>query len=228
MSIDLASPHEHLIKVDTEHFSIRFLVPVLTVFLVVVLHLAGTLAISSQIESDASPTCIMLPVDVVLLFVIGYTIERILKRLLPSRRSATLSETALVVTDARRKPASVKRIAWDQAVNVKAWRFPVTRRTRVPKGWYCMAVHLLQDEEEVILYTFMSPPDAEKVIGYRNFARLRPRKETQSNTDLKAVAEQRRLLKLEDARWYDGAEIAREDFNALLAVLQRCVPGWSS
>ncbi len=72
----------------------------------------------------------------------------------------------------------------------------------------------------------MPPQEAENAIGYRYFVRLRPRRETQSNTDLSAVAEQRRLLKLEDQRWNDGAEIAREDFHAVLRILQQRVPDW--
>jgi hypothetical protein len=56
--------------------------------------------------------------------------------------------------------------------------------------------------------------------------RLRPRRETESNTDLRAAAEQRRLLRLEDARWRDGAEIAQDDFRAMLAALTPHVPGW--
>ena len=88
-------------------------------------------------------------------------------------------------------------------------------------------MHLLQDETEIILYTFMSPGDAEAIIGYDQFVRLRPRSETQSNQDLSTAAEQRRLLKLEDARWNDGGEISQDDFRALLAILQRRLPGWA-
>jgi hypothetical protein len=44
---------------------------------------------------------------------------------------------------------------------------------------------------------------------------------------LSAVAEQRRLLKLEDSRWNDGAEIAHKDFDALLDILRQHVPGWA-
>ena len=115
---------------------------------------------------------------------------------------------------------------WDRTVNVMAWRFVVRRRTRIPKGWLCLAVQLLQDEATVILYTFMPPDEAEALRGYANFVRLRPRKETESNNDLRAVAEQRRLLKLEDARWEDGSEIAPDDFRAVLTMLETHVQGW--
>jgi hypothetical protein len=150
----------------------------------------------------------------------------VLKRVMPSRRRAVLSDSTLTVTDARHNPPDEVTLHWAQTVNVRAWRFEIGRRARVPKGWFCMALYLLQDEKEMILYTFMSPDEAETAIGYPHFTRLRPRKETESNTDLSAVAEQRRLLKLEDTRWRDGAEIAREDFHMVLATLQRRVPGW--
>ena len=227
LSVDSAAltDHERLITIDSEHFAIRFLVPVLTIAFVVVAHLIGTVLLADAFE-DTNSVCLMLPVDFGLLLVGGYTIERLLKRALPSRRKAWLSDTGLTFTDGRVNPPEELTINWLQTVNVKAWRFVVPRRTRVNKGWYCMALHLLQDETEAVVYTFMSPDEAETVIGYNQFVRLRPRKETESNTDLSAVAEQRRFLKLEDARWHDGAEIGREDFQAILAVLQRRVPGW--
>ncbi len=221
-----AGPQLRPIRIDAEHFSIRFLVPVLSIVLVILLHLLGTAILDGLMEGGENPSCIMLPIDLVALVGFGFGLERLLKRVMPSRRSAALGDRELIVTDARANPPIVTRLDWDKAVNVKAWRFTVSRRTRVPKGWYCMAVHLLQDEQEAIFYTFMPPPEAEASIGYTNFVRLRPRKETQSNSDLTAAAEQRRLLRLEDARWSDGAEITREDFRALLAVLQRWVPGW--
>lgn len=220
------SGDQRVIKIDTEHFLIRLLVPVLTIGTVVVVYIGGLSLLRGLGDEGISPTCVVLPVALAVLLGGGYVIERVLKRLMPSRRSAVMTAEALTVTDARRSPPDVRRIEWHNTVNVTAWRFRVARRSRVPKGWYCMALRLLQDETELYLYAFMSQGEAERAIGYNNFVRLRPRKETQSNTDLSAVAEQRRLLKLEDARWNDGAEVQREDFHALLAMLQRRVPGW--
>lgn len=214
------------IIIDSEHFAIRLLVPILMIGLIVIAHLLGTWVLSSTIGDDTSPLCLVLIGDVIVLLLGGFFLERGLKRLLPSRRSAVLSQSQLVVTDKRVKPPSTMTIDWQQRVNVKAWRFEVMRQTRVRKGWYCMALQLLQDEQSVILYTFMSPEVAQAAIGFNNFIRLRPRKETESNRELTAAAEQRRLLTLEDARWQDGAEINQEDFKAVLETLQRTVPGW--
>lgn len=222
---DLAGTTERQIAIDVEHFAVRFWVPMLALVFAVGVHIAG-MALAGHLLDSTSPACLVLPLDA-LAFVGGsLALDRLFKRWLPSRRSAALSEQALVVTDRRRSPARIARIDWERTVNVNSWRFVVRRRTRVPKGWYCMALQLLQDDEELILYTFMSPQEAEQVPGYASFTRLRPRKETLSSTDLSAAAEQRRLLQLEDQRWQDGAEIGADDFRAVLALLRRFVPGW--
>ncbi len=213
------------IKIDAEHLSVRLLVPIIMLGSAIIFHFVALRALQEAI-AGISPFCIVLPLDVLVLFGAGYVAERVLKRVLPSQRSASLTARALVVTDARKSPPRVTTIGWDQTVNAVAWRFPIRRRTRVPKGWFCMAVQLLQDDEEFIFYTFKSPKAAEETSGYEHFVRLRPRKETQSSTDLRAAAEQRRLLKLEDARWADGAEVSPEDFDAILEVMARHVPGW--
>jgi hypothetical protein len=221
-----ADSPERLIRIDAEHLTVRFLAPTLTIGVVILLHLIGVVVLNRLLDTDISPSCVMLPIDVAVFLGVGTVVERLLKRRIPSRRSATLSDEVLTITDARRKPPTVTRITWDKAVNIKAWRFTVTRRARVPVGWYCLALHLRQDEDETILYTFMSPQEAEAIVGYRKFVHLRPRKEIESNTDLNAVAEQRHLLKLEGSRWYDGADISPEDFTALLVTLRQQVPKW--
>ena len=214
---------QRLIKIDTEHFAIRLLVPVLTIGLTLGVYVGGRLLLSEVLADSVNPVCVALPIAAVMLFGGSYVVEAALKQVMPSRRAATLDDDALVVSDARRKPPQLVAINWAQTVNVLAWRFEVRRRTRVPKGWFCMAVQLLQDEQSVILYSFFEPKAADALPGYHHFVRLRPRKETESNQDLAAVAEQRRLLKLEDERWDDGAELHRKDFAAVLDKLQQYV-----
>ncbi len=217
---------DRLIPIDSEHAG-QLIVPVLALGVAIVAHIIGMTVFKSVLEEIASPLCAMLLIDALILITIWSLVGRIVKRVRPSPRYATLNAEALVLTDARRKPAQVKRIAWDKTVNIKAWKFAINRRARVPKGWYCLALYLLQDETDVILYTFMAPQAAETAVGYNHFIRLQPRKDSAPDTDLDRLAEQRRLLKLEDLRWQDGAEITPEDFNALLAVLQRRIPAWS-
>lgn len=217
---------ERVIAVDTEHFKICLLVPVLTIAVTALVHFAGVQVLGALID-DFSPLCIMLPLDLLVLLGAGTGIERVLKRIMPSKRTARLSDEKLVLTDARRNPPEVREVYWDRMVNVNTWYFIIRRRARVPKGWYCMAAHLLQDDTELIFYAFMAPKEAEELPAFSNFARLRPRKESESQTDLRQLATQRRLLKLEDARWMDGAEIGADDFIALLEQIEAHVPNWA-
>jgi hypothetical protein len=222
----MSSTDDRLIPIDTEHSS-QLLVPVLALVIAVTGHVIGLMLFRNVLKEIASPICAMLLIDVAVFIAAWSVIDRFLRRIRPSPRYATLNGEALVITDGRQHPAQVTRITWDRAVNIKAWKFTINRRTRVPKGWYCLALYLLQDETGAILYTFMNPQLAEAAIGYGHFVRLQPRQNSASNGDLDTLTEQRRLLKLENLRWQDGAEISPEDFNALLAVLQRRVPAWS-
>ncbi len=218
---------ERTIQIDTEHILIRVLLPVLTIGAVLGTHIGGLRLLSRTLPQSIDPVCVLLPLDGLVFIGGGLLLERVLKRLWPVARRATLSDRALVLTDRRKKPPQVTRIDWGQRVNVRAWRFTVKRPGRIPRGWYCLALRLLQDEDEAIFYTFMSRKEAERLPDYAHFVRLRSRKETLSNPDLEAVAEQRRLLKLEDARWQDGAEVSREDFAAILATVRRHVEMWN-
>jgi hypothetical protein len=218
---------DRLIPIDTEH-SNQLIVPALALVTALVAHVVGLALFTSLLRKIASPVCAMLLIDAVVFVAAWSVIERIVRRVRPIRRYAVLSAEALVITDARRNLVQVTRIAWDKTVNINAWKFAISRRTRVPKGWYCLAVYLLQDETDAILYTFMNPQVAEAVIGYGHFVQLqKPTQSSGSDATLETLAEQRRLLKLENLRWQDGAEISPDDFNALLAVLQRHVPAWS-
>jgi heme-degrading monooxygenase HmoA len=217
---------ERHIKVDTDHFSVRFLVPTIAIGLTLLVHIVGMMLFQDVLKVNFSADCIIIPLDLIVLVLAGYSTERILKQLMPSRRDATLSDDGLVLIDGRKNPPQILHVEWDQEVAIQAWRFEVKRRTRVPKGWYCLALHLSQDEDEVIVYSFFSPEDAEKIPGFNQFTRLRPRKETITSTDLSANTSQRRLLKLEDRRWNDGAEFQPDDFKALMSVMQAQVPGW--
>ena len=222
-----SSTTERTIEIDTEHILIRVLLPILTIGAVLGTHIGGLSLLGRLLPNNIDPVCVLLPLDGLVFIGGGLLIERALRRVWPARRRATLDDRALTLTDHRKRPPKLTRIEWGQRVNVRAWRFTVKRPGRVPRGWYCMALQLLQDENAAIFYTFMPRKAAEKLRDFDHFVRLRSRKETLSNPDLEAAAEQRRLLKLEDARWEDGAEVSREDFAAILEALRRHVEAWN-
>ncbi len=144
----IESSGDRLIPIDSEHAG-QLIVPVLALGVAIVAHIIGMTVFKSVLEEIASPLCAMLLIDALIFITIWSLVGRIVKRVRPSPRYATLNAEALVITDARRKPALVKRIAWDKTVNIKAWKFAINRRARVPKGWYCLALYLLQDETDV-------------------------------------------------------------------------------
>ncbi len=189
---------ERHIKVDTEQFSVRFLVPTIAIGLTLITHFLSRYLFEEVLNVDFSAECIIIPLDLIVLVLAAYSTEGFLKLVMPSRREATLGDQALILIDGRKRPPQITQIEWEQEIEIQAWRFEVTKRTRVPKGWYCLALHFAQNGDEAIVYGFLSPDDAEKVPGFHQFIRLRPRKETVSSTDLNASAHQRRLLKFED------------------------------
>ncbi|MDZ4766804.1 MAG: hypothetical protein SGI73_19875 [Chloroflexota bacterium] len=106
------------------------------------------------------------------------------------------------------------------------WRFEISKRARVPKGWSMMAVALERGGEYLPLYTFMSPDQVSAFDPQGQFRRLRGKKETSTPTvnplrdDLRLAGEDRRLNDAETARWMSGAEMTREDFAAYVASVR--------
>lgn len=112
-----------------------------------------------------------------------------------------------------------------QHVNVMTWRFTITKRTRVAKGWYVVALALMQDDLYLPLYTFMSPEDFNALPLAEHFPVLSPAK-TKEQGDLRLAGQQRRLRTAEYARWNEGAELTRADFDTVLAALREKFPAW--
>ncbi len=213
--------------VDADHFAVRFLVPVLGLVIAVIFHILVSALLGDWLEDNGTtPGCVIVPADVLVFVGAASLTERALKRWMPARRSATLSHDSLTFHDGRGKTPQTVRFALRQTLNAHAWRFEVKRRTRVPKGWYCLALYVLQDEQDAIFYTFMDGKEAETMPAYAHFIRLRPRRETQNSTDLASMAQQRRLLELEDRRWNDGAEVGPDDFRAMLAAIAQADTNW--
>jgi hypothetical protein len=68
----------------------------------------------------------------------------------------------------------------------------------------------------------MPPKDAELLPSFRRFVPLLARAAiSKGQGSLREVSEQRRLLKAEDTRWMDGAEMRRDDFPILLESISR-------
>jgi len=185
-------------------------------------------ALLNVIFPDGSGGCMALIGAVLGAMLIAIATDRLLKKSWPSGRTLKFDSTDLVLVDTRKRHAGETRMAWDQRINVTAWRFTVKRGSmRIPKGWILLALQLVQDESQITLYAFASPKDADEDI-FKSFIQLIPRRLMESgDMPLREVNQNKRLLRAEQERWIDGAELTKDDFTLLVDTLSKHVPNWS-
>lgn len=119
-----------------------------------------------------------------------------------------------------------REIDGDQHVNVMMWRFDIKRRARAPKGWFVIALALMQDDLYIPVYTFISPEEFKALPLHEQYVKLSARKDPDHERDMRVAGQQRRLLNAEAARWNEGAEVVRADFEAFVARLRSEFPTW--
>jgi hypothetical protein len=157
----------------------------------------------------------------------GWLAEQGLFRIWPSGRKVQIDDSSLALSSGSDEPTSID---WSHPVNVLSWHFVVPRtRTFVPKGWYCLACRLSQNERVITLYTFASPDEAKKIRQWQAFQYLISQKDTTGpgSEHLSAiVAEQGHLRSAERDRWESGAEMSRADFSEVISVIDAHVENW--
>lgn len=209
--------------VDAEHVGIRTIMPVLAVAGLIGGFVLGNL-VAPLVDEALSSLCLSLIFAAIGLVTLTYVGERFIKPLWSSGRVILVDRSRLQLLDKRRKPPQESTIEWDNPLQVQAWYFEVpTRRSRVPKGWYCVSIRLVQDEQKLILYSFLKPEAAEESVPRFNdwFVKLFPKKEREQITDVQKAARQERFRRLEDHRWHDGAELSAEDFLVVMTQVDR-------
>lgn len=205
------------IPVDVEHLGIRIMVPLLAGAALLLTFVLGPVVLDIFGLQDTLLSGLVLPVAIALAVAVAYGSDRFLKQRWPSGREILVNDEALVLRD-KKQPEQV--IAWNGRVNLLTWRFVVARRGRIPKGYYCLAFQLIQDEDLVTVYTFCDPKHFEDIEDHERFTPLASRKTLKDDTlSLRAAGQQRRLLQAEDERWQHGAELTLEDFRTLWALV---------
>lgn len=215
------------LPVDIEHGGIRLALPILTV-VGLVLGYGITSAVLTALNADIAIGCISFLAAIAMALAAATIGDYVLKRVWPSGRKLVVDLQGIVLEDRRKGRSKDIRLRWDQRINPLSWRFKVSRGSaRVQKGWIMLGLKLLQDEEDLTMYTFMPAKDAEALPAYGLFTALASRHELESDKlPLREKSEQRRLLKAEQDRWEDGAEIRREDFPFLIQTLTEHIKGW--
>lgn len=159
----------------------------------------------------------------------GWGAEKILTRTWPSGKTLHVSGQGVTLNKREGRPTT---IAWDQRVNVMTWHFRIRKgRPWVPKGWYCVACQLKQDDVTVVPYTFVRPGVAEAWPEWIAFPELLPRKaegKSKKEHPLSDIGAQAPLRYAEQDRWHFGVEMTPADFVQLLADVKQHVPDWQA
>ena len=213
-----ASTAQQTYPIDVEHLGIRVVVPLLAFGAL----LLGWWVIPLVMEATGLQSTLLsfLQLPLIIGAAIGgaYVADRLLKGRWLSGRELRLDDDRLIM---REKDGSEKTIVWGERVNALAWRFTVARRGRVPKGHICLALQLIQDEQEVTFYGFVSPKQVETLPNVEAFTPLSARRTLKDERlNLRIAGQQRRLLQAEDERWQHGGELTADAFSDLWARLQ--------
>ncbi len=218
--INTASETNLSIPVDREHGALRLSLVLLFAGLWVI-----AFVIANAIISSAGFNIIAGIIAFAVAALGSRLIEPTLKARWPSGRAVHVDAEGVRLM-LRDKVETVVRS--NDAVSAMLWRFKITRRTRVPKGWYMVACALEQNDLYLAVYTFASPEQAETLHKITRFTDLMSEK-TASNVkqdSLRVAGEQRRLRVAETHRWTDGAEMTYEDFQAYIQQLNGQFPQW--
>ncbi len=159
--------------------------------------------------------------------VVSWGVEKYLPNLWPSGNRLEVSDEYLILRQGVRESITLK---WRDRINVLSWHFVIRRgRTWVPRGWYCAACRLTQDENVISVYSFMKPEQAEQMPQWRGFELLVSAKQAPRRGEeylLARVAEQGQLRSAEKDRWDSGVEMQPGDFAEFVGLLAARVPDW--
>lgn len=204
--------------VDVELGGQRILVPVIFISM----WIAGYFVAASVIRGIGLNLLAIL-IGGVIAYGITTLAERQMKRVWPSGRAVTVDDNGVQLM---RKGQLEREMRADQAVSQLWWRFTVSRRSRVSKGWFMLACALEHEGTHLTVYTFIPPKDFEQYHRAKAFSQLANKKDIPGRTDLRLAGEQRRLRDAESRRWANGAEMTADDFKRYIEEINSRYPEW--
>jgi len=226
---------------DPEHEALRFVV----LMIVTVALILSYLAISALIRAAAVPGLLdsLVPLSCAgafpLAMGISWLAEQRLKQVWHSGRRITLHEQGIEASDGEEQSVS---LTWADNLTYLNWYFKLSgykrggRERRVASNWVCLACQLQQDEQRVIVYSYMPPKQADLWIhgalhGFR-FAPIMPAVlyDHSLSTRLGPPVRPRVPASIlggkdghywlaEQRRWYEGFELTPADFATLMQAV---------
>ena len=205
--------------VDREHGALRF-----TVVIIFVVGWILAFVVLNALIANEGLNIIAIVASFGVTALLTQQLEKALKDRWPSGRALKVENNRIRLVQ---NDTLNEEIDAGQQVNVLLWRFQISRRSRVPKGWLMVACALEQDETYIPIYTFMSPDQFDSIAARGQFVMLQSKKERQKQgSDMRLAGEQRRLHTAESARWMSGAEMTADDFLRFVGYLQEQFPQW--
>lgn len=148
---------------------------------------------------------------------IGTQVERILRRYWPSGKQLIVTPDTVTLKWSRQAVTTIDR---SRPAEHSRWYFVIPRkRGIVNSGWYCASLHMRQEENRIILYTFIPPESAEHLNGWKKFERLYPRPLDPAGTSTLQTDPQASLREQEAQRWNSGSEMEPTEFARFLNAL---------
>lgn len=164
-------------------------------------------------------------------------IEKLLKRVWHSGNSLTLQDATIL---AQFRDADALRIDITERMDLLQWCFVLGdyarggSERRAPKKWYCLALQLQEDENRLILYTFVPPEQALAIAedGASDFHEIHLKDvyaarqgimRLPSRPEIPAEVlrgKDGRFWLAERRRWQEGLELTRQDFATLMEFIQ--------
>jgi hypothetical protein len=205
---------------DRFHTGVRVVAMVLWFAIIILVYvLLQVLAAAVGISTAGVGVLIVIVLAVLVAQPLAFLAERQLMRRWPSGRAMELQSGALVWRDKGR----AVRLNLHETVNYWRWRFVIKRRRggRVPSGHHTFALRLVQGDDVVTVYTFLTPALADALAAKTAFYELRRPSE---QGKLALGGRDAMFLTAEHARWESGAELDPADFQALIDHLTTALP----
>ena len=172
---------------------------------------------------------------------LSWAIEQGLKRIWPSGNSVILDDTGL---ELQTKDGQNQHIEWAHHLVVTNWYFQLSgymrggRERRVPAKWLCLASQIRQEEQRVVLFTYLPPKKAQRWLEdeksemafhvikasdiYSNTLRDRFLAPARPDIPKQVLAGKDGSYWLaERRRWKEGVELTPKDFATFMSYLKR-------
>lgn len=135
----------------------------------------------------------------------------------PSGRKLTLTDEALTLT----QPASVITLNRQEPIARLTWCFKIQRQrgTRVPAGYYCLAVRYSQGAAEIVMYGFASAAESAALRADHGFYELVSSRDRALKEPARGRGRDTAYLTAEASRYEHGGEISFSDLSDLVQAM---------